>query len=560
MVASYCYLYGKLRNNKCFCVRENEYVFYQFCQIKQLVSRNIIKMKKIFFIGLTAAVLLITLNLCLAHKKEKQKPNILFIMSDDHTSQAWGIYGGILKNYVKNPNIDRLAKKGVVLNNCFCTNSICVPSRASILTGQYSHNNGVFTLYDGLNPDSMNIAKLLQDCGYQTGIIGKWHLKNKPLGFNYFNVLSGQGRYWNPLLKSEKNWNKGGEEYKGFSTDIITDLTIDWIENRDINKPFFMMCHFKATHAPFDYPKRYNEIYRDSIIPEPESLYDFSPETTGRSFIGRKIDILGDFWIHASNNLDKWPRAYPGLPFSMEGLDSVQARSNIYQKFIKDYMRSGAAIDDNIGRLLDYLNQSGLEDNTVIIYTSDQGYFLGEHGFIDKRMMYEESIRMPFVICYPKEIPAGKRVDDIILNIDFPSLFLDYAGTSNSDSMQGKSFRKNLIGHTPENWRKSMYYRYWAHQAVRPAHFGIRDERYKLIFFYGRGLQMQGNDNINIEPSWEFYDLKNDPNELQNAYNDHQYTEIIKIMKKELQAQREKVGDTDENYPEVKNVIEKYWN
>ena len=406
----------------------------------QKIIRNI----TIVFIGI---FLLIS---CKSEEKEiDTKPNILFIMSDDHTSQAWGIYGGILKDYVQNKNIDRLADEGIVLNNAFCTNSICVPSRASILTGQFSNKNGVYTLSDALNPDSLNIAKVLNKNGYQTAIIGKWHLKKEPSGFDYYNILHDQGRYWNPILRTAKNFNKPKEAWdvhEGFSTDVITQLSLDWLNNRDKEKPFMLMTHFKATHEPFDFPERFNDLYKNVEIPEPASLFDFSPETTGRSFVGQQLENLSWRYEQASNDPDKWWCKYPGLPFYTNEMDSISARKATYQKFVKDFMRSGAAIDDNIGKILDYLEASGLAENTVVVYTADQGYFLGEHGFFDKRLIYDESLRMPFVIRYPKEIAAGKRLDDIILNIDFPALFADYAGIEKPKSFQGKSFRKNLKG------------------------------------------------------------------------------------------------------------------
>ncbi len=484
-------------------------------------------------------------------------PNILFIMSDDHTSQAWGIYGGVLKDHVKTPNISRLADEGVVLNNAFCTNSICVPSRAAILTGQFSHKNGVYTLSDALSPDSLNIAKLLQRNGYQTAIIGKWHLKKEPSGFDYYNILHDQGRYWDPILRTKANFDKPSDQWdihKGFSTDVITDLSLSWLDSIDKIKPFMLMTHFKATHEPFDYPDRHKDLYKDIEIPEPQSLLDFSPETTGRSFVGQKLDNLEWRWKQASKDPDKWWCKYPGLPFSTEGMDSIATRKYTYQKLVKDFMRSGAAIDDNIGRLLDYLETTGLADNTIVIYTADQGYFLGEHGFFDKRLIYEESLQMPFVIRYPKEIPAGKRIDDIILNIDFPALFADYAGVKLPSSVQGKSFRKNLMGETPKNWRKTAYYRYWQHAPVRPGHFGIRNHRYKLAFFYGLPLDMTGVSKETSEPAWEFYDLEKDPGENHNQYDNKEYTVIIAEMKIELQNQRAFFGDTDENYPELQNL------
>ncbi|MFT7033126.1 MAG: arylsulfatase A-like enzyme [Cyclobacteriaceae bacterium] len=506
------------------------------------------------------AVLLAILG-CSSEKRTQ--PNILFIMSDDHTAQAWGIYGGVLKDHVKNDNISRLADEGAILNNVFCTNSICVPSRASILTGQYSHKNGVYTLSQGLSPDSMNIAKSMQRSGYETAIIGKWHLRKKPSGFDHFMVLPGQGRYHDPILKTQNDWqdgNKGGVAYKGFSSDVIGDFSLEWLSQRAKDKPFFLMTHFKATHEPFDYPERYKDLYKGVEIPEPASLYDFGPETTGRTFSGQRLDYLTERWVRASANGNTSNMKYPGLPFSVEGLDSVQMRDKTYQKFVKDFMKCGAAIDDNIGRLLDYLEKSGEAENTVVIYTADQGYFLGEHGFFDKRMIYEESMRMPFVIRYPKEIKGGSRIDDIILNIDFASLFADYAGNNNSDFGQGKSFRSNLEGNTSDEWRKSMYYRYWAHTGVRPAHFGIRNERYKLAFFYGQPLGLAGTKNEPTEPAWEFYDLQKDPNENHNAYRETEYSQVINSMKKELLQQKANVGDTDDLFPEMELLLEKNWN
>ncbi|RLD83684.1 MAG: acetylglucosamine-6-sulfatase, partial [Bacteroidetes bacterium] len=282
------------------------------------------------------SLFLLILNSC---EKENPKidlrPNILFIMSDDHTSQAWGIYGGVLKDHVHNPNISKLADEGIVLNNAFCTNSICVPSRAAILTGQYSNKNGVYTLNDALEPDSLNIAKNLKENGYQTAIIGKWHLKKKPSGFDYFNVLHDQGRYWNPILRTSDNFDKPPVEWdthKGFSTDVITNLSIQWLDTIDRSKPFMLMTHFKATHEPFDFPERFKDLYTDQTIPEPENLYDFSPETTGRSFTGQKLENLAWRWEQASADPDKWWCKYPELPFLTKGMDSITARKNTYQK------------------------------------------------------------------------------------------------------------------------------------------------------------------------------------------------------------------------------------
>ncbi len=495
--------------------------------------------------------------------KEIAPPNILFIMSDDHTSQAWGIYGGILEDYVQTPNIKRLAEEGCVLENCLVSNSICTPSRACILTGQYSHVNGVKTLGGDLLPEQEHIAKVLGRSGYQTSIIGKWHLHKEPAGFDYYCVLPGQGRYFDPILKTRETWEdnqKGGQPYEGFSTDVIADLTIDWIENRDKSKPFMAMCHFKATHEPWHYPERKSELYRDEEIPIPESFYDLGAETTGRTFKGQSVDNLTKRYLLATANPEKRKDYlnYPGLPFSVEGLSQREARYKTYQKYVKDFMRCGAAIDDNIGKLLDYLDRAGLAENTIVIYTADQGYFLGEHGWFDKRLIYEESIHMPFVIRFPGEIPAGTRNTDLIENVDFSALFADYAGLEYPATMQGFSFRENLKGNTPLDWRKYGYYRYWQHSEDRPGHFGIRGERFKLAFFYGNGFEKEAHSEEPVS-FWEFYDLQEDPNELCNAYGDPKYKEITQAMKLEIIQQRKALGDMDEGNAEILEIISNHW-
>lgn len=486
---------------------------------------------------------------CGSQDSAEERPNVLFIMSDDHTSQAWGVYGSVLDSVVQIPNISRLRDEGAKLNNVFATNSICTPSRATILTGQYSHHNGVYTLADTLNPQKETIATLFRENGYQTALMGKWHLKSRPAGFDYYNVLPGQGKYHNPVLRDSSNWKEGGQEYPGFSTDVITDFSLDWLTEREQDAPFLLMTHFKATHEPFNYPSRFDTLYQEIRMPEPESLYDFFPEETGRTFEGQVLEILG-------GRFEQSPSRYSDTSFSLKELGRREARSKIYQKFVKDFLRSGAAIDENIGRLLDYLDQQGLAENTVVIYTADQGYFMGEHGLFDKRIMYEESMRMPFVIRYPKEIDPHTENDDIILNTDFAPLLLDYAGIDVPPSMQGRSFRSNLTGETPEGWRRSMYYRYWMHQQHRPAHLGIRTKRYKLIYFYGQPLRDNYGDR-STESAWEFYDLQQDPRELNNAYKDAQYKKQIQVLKSELLKLKEEVGDSDRKYPEMKALLEK---
>ena len=493
--------------------------------------------------------LLIILFLMGCNNKIIERPNILFIMSDDHTSQAWGIYGGILQDYVKNDGIKRLEKAGVVLDNLYCTNAICVPSRASILTGQYSHINGVYNLPDALNPDSLNVAKILKNNGYQTSIVGKWHLKKEPSGFDYYKVLPGQGLYNDPYFKTKDNWEdgyKGGIQETGFSADIIGDSSIEWLKKIDGKKPFFLMTHFKATHEPFDYPERNKDLNKDVVFPEPNSLYEFDPKDSGRKHIGQIVENLTERWVNdTKNNLGR----YPGLPFSIDGLNKKEIRSKTYQKFIGDFIKSGAAIDDNIVKILDYLEKEKLIENTIIIYTSDQGYFLGEHGYMDKRWFYEESAKMPFVISYPKKLPKGRRVNDLILNIDIPSLFLDFARIDQPKSFQGLSFKENLITNT--NSREYIYYRYWQHDVKRPAHLGIRSKNYKLIYNYGEGLGKSGTSNEKTIPNWEFYDLINDPGENQNNFDNPLYKEIIEKLYEQLIIEKKKAKDYELEIPKI---------
>lgn len=487
------------------------------------------------------------------HSETQQRPNILFIMSDDHTSQAWGIYGGILEPYVKNDGIQRLAKEGVTLDNMFCTNSICVPSRAAILTGMMSHKNGVYTLGDALSPDTLNIAKMFSAAGYATGIIGKWHLKEEPTGFDYYKVLPGQGRYFNPKFKTIANWDygwKGGIEQEGFTTDIIGSESIDWIKKQNPNQPFFLMTHFKATHEPFHYPERHANMLKDQTVPEPESLFEPYPAKEGRTFAGQLLDNLTKRWLRAQSEPDTFWTDYPGLPFEIDGLDNLAIRKKSYQKFVKDFLRCGAAIDDNIEKILNALEEIGQLDNTLIIYTSDQGYFLGEHGFFDKRMMLEESSRMPFVIRYPNDLPQGERNQNLMMNIDIPALLLDYAQIPAPKSMQGKSFRKQL--QTKEDiGRKYTYYRYWEHSTNRPAHYGIRSNRYKLIYYYGQPLGMKSAQKQPTKPSWEFYDLQRDPKERVNAFKNPDYKQIIQKMHRALKKEKSFYEDSSVAVPDL---------
>ncbi|MBA7583803.1 N-acetylglucosamine-6-O-sulfatase [subsurface metagenome] len=421
------------------------------------------------------------------------------------------------------PNIDRLASEGVIAENVFCTNSICVPSRATILTGQYSHINGAKVLSDSLPSEANNTAKMMQQAGYQTAIVGKWHLKSKPAGFDYFEVLRAQGQYINPILYSAENFESGGRQYDGHSSDIIVDLSLEWLtERKHKRKPFILMTHFKSVHEPFYAAQRHLDLFTGDTIPEPEDLL-WRESPRGKTCEGWPLEILQSRFL---NNPERYPT--PALQIKF-GQDTLEARKATYQKFVRNYLQGVASIDEGVGRLIEHLQYTGELDNTIVIYTSDQGYFLGEHNMFDKRFMYEESLRMPFIVRYPDEIPAGSKVTDIITNVDFAPLLLDFAGLGTPSHMQGRSFRENLSGRTASDWPKNMYYRYWTdNQPVRPAHLGIRTRTHKLIYFYG--LLSQG---VKEEDCWELYDLANDPNELQNIYLMADET-LITELKEEL--------------------------
>jgi len=514
-------------------------------------------------IGLGAAAIAMP-RLSVAAQQVRKRPNILYIMSDDHAVNAISCYGSRLAKVAPTPNIDRIARAGMRLDNCFCTNSICTPSRAAILTGKYSQNNGVYTLGDEFDGSQPHVARMLQNAGYQTAIIGKWHLKTEPTGFDYYNVLPGQGRYHDPILK-EKGKVSGtvfrraeGTEHKGYVTDVITDLCLDWLDGRNSARPFFLMCHNKAPHGLWEYADRHEGLFKDIEIPEPASLWEDKSHRS-RATRDRGSTISPG---HHNNMFDRTSsKRWPTGPLDSAGMDDRQKTKAAYQKYLKDYLRCVAAIDENVGRLLDYLDTEGLADDTVVMYTSDQGQFLGEHDYYDKRWMYEESLEMPFLVRYPREIPAGSVNDDMCLNIDFAPTFLDYAGLDTPADMQGRSFRANLAGKTPDDWRTSVYYRYWMHLASHdnPAHYGVRTKNHKLIFFYGLPLDAKGARNETTQPGWELYDLRKDPKELNNVYGNPEYGPVVKKLKAELLRLKRELGDTDEGYPELMKVRDMYW-
>jgi arylsulfatase A-like enzyme len=459
-------------------------------------------------------------------RAQSRRPNIIFMMSDDHAAHAISAYGSKIN---QTPNIDRLAREGVRMNNCFATNSICTPSRAAILTGQYSHKNGVYTLNDQFDPKRNSVAKTLQAAGYQTAMIGKWHLVTEPQGFDYWRILPGQGDYYDPVFIDRA----GRKKYEGYCTDLIADFTLDVLKNRDPQKPFFIMSHHKAPHRAWDPAPKYKDWLKDETIPEPDNLFDRWD---------RKAETVKIMKMRVGQDNTKRDLKQDPPP----GLEGDALRKWAYQLYIKDYLRCVRSVDDNVGRVLDYLDNNGLRENTLVVYTSDQGFFLGDHGWFDKRMMYEESIRMPFLARYPAEIKPGATSDRLLANIDFAPTFLDYAGLPAGAEMQGVSARQVLRGQNPKNWRKSFYYRYWMHNSSDhhvPAHYGVRTDRYKLIHFYAKALGMKGAQAPDAASEWEFYDLKGDPREMKNGYADPKNSKIVSKLKAELASLQKQYED-----------------
>ncbi len=511
-----------------------------------------------FLTQLGTGVAALTLSGSLKAAAAAKRPNIIYIMSDDHAAHAISAYSDRL---MQTPNLDRLAKEGMRFDNCFCTNSICTPSRATVLTGKYSHKNGALTLDVPFDGSQQTFPKLLQKAGYYTAMVGKWHLGTEPTGFDYYNVLPGQGAYFNPLLKeSTQPWQRGrggAKRHEGYVTDIITDIALNTLKNRPKDKPFCLMYHHKAPHDTWQYDEKHAHLFKGEHVPEPENLMD-DYANRGEAIRRCTQQVTKDAVLGIPVDDDD---RYRNVRELLNDLPPGEWRKAAYQYYIKAYLRCVASIDDNVGRVLDYLDEEGLAEDTIVIYTSDQGFFLGEHGLFDKRFMYEESLRIPFLVRYPREIKAGSVNKDIITNCDFAETFLGYAGVPIPDDMQGRSLRPLLQGKTPGDWPQSMYYRYWMH---RPhynvsAHYGVRTHRYKLIFYYGLGLGAPGALDEPLPPEWELFDLEKDPGEMNNVYGDPAYADTVKKLKAELRRLKEQLEDTDEQYPELLRVQEEYW-
>ncbi len=470
------------------------------------------------------------------HQADTQKPNIIYIMADDLTTQAISAYGGIYKDLAPTPNIDKIANEGMLFQDVLCTNAICGPSRAAILTGDYSNKNGFFKNESGgkFDETKWTFPQEFQKNGYQTSLFGKWHLGSEPKGFDefkYHNSAGQQGHYWDPVY----NENGVDVKEKGYSTNLSTEFALDWLESgRKQNDPFLMVLQYKAPHRPWEPDTKYEKLWEDVEFPYPAT---FNDDYKGRELTAGDTEMTMDYFSRRDMKFEEpanlkgkekiqWAfyGAKPGEIVQPDGMSAEEGKKWRYQTYIKDYLACVKSVDDNIGRILEYLDKNGLTDNTIIVLTSDQGFYLGDHGFFDKRFIYEESLRMPFMVRYPKAVKAGTVNEDIITNIDFAPTLLDMANIKTDHKMQGESFKSILHGKTPKDWQKGMYYHYyefpyWHH--VQP-HYGIRTKKYTLAHFYY---------NIDV---WELYDLEKDPEQMHNIINDPQYNNVIKDLKAQL--------------------------
>lgn len=513
-------------------------------------------------------VLFALIAVSLPIEAKEERPNIVFIFSDDHAPHAIGAYDGWLKSVNPTPEIDQLAEQGMLFENSFCTNSICGPSRAVIQTGKHSHKNGFMDNGDSFDWNQQTFPKLLQGTGYQTAIFGKSHLKGKPQGYNEWAVLPGQGLYYNPDFYTKE----GQITIQGHCTDVVTDMAVDFLENkRDTNKPFMLMVQHKAPHRNWMPAARHLTLYDDIDLPEPATLFDTwedkapparHQETSIIDYMHLNYDLFVDLtpdftqgkpsksedpssWRNmqrmSEEQMRVWRDAYgpKDVAFHAANLSGKDLLRWKYQRYAKNYLRTIKGVDESVGRLVATLDELGLSDNTIVIYSSDQGFFIGDHGWYDKRWMYEESLKMPFIIKWPNVITPGSRQQKMIQNIDYAETFLDIAQAAIPDDMQGRSLLPLLKGESVNDWRDSIYYHYYEYPSVHmvPKHNGIRTERYKLMHFYEFG-------------EWEFYDLENDPEELNNLYGKSEFAELIETHKAKL-ASLQEYYDDDSELPEM---------
>ena len=476
---------------------------------------------------------------------DRQRPNVLYIMADDLTTQAIGAYGSIYRDVAPTPNMDRLAAAGMLFEDVLCTNAICGPSRAAILTGNYSNRNGYYKNESGgrFNTDQWTFPEAFQQNGYRTALFGKWHLGSRPQGFDefrYHNSAGQQGHYWDPVY----NVNGEDTEFEGYATNLTTDFALSWLDTVDTEtEPFMMVLQFKAPHRPWEPDRKYETLWDDIEMPYPAT---FDDDYAGRELTAGDTEMTmehlsrRDMKLEQPDGLERgealrWDfyGTKNGEVVQPDGLSEEEGRKWRYQRYIKDYLACVKSVDDNLGRVLDYLDESGLAENTVVVLTSDQGFYLGDHGFFDKRFIYEESLRMPFVMRYPGRIPAGSTNQDVITNVDFAPTLLQFAGIEAPENIHGNSFAHLARGKDDPDWRQSMYYHYyefpfWHH--VQP-HYGIRTPRYTLAHFY-----------YNID-TWELYDNQEDPDQLHNVIDDPAYAEVIDRLKSELRKLQQEYGD-----------------
>ena len=453
-------------------------------------------------------------------------------MADDHSAGAVSAYDSRL---TATPAIDRIGEEGARFDHAFCENSLCTPSRAAILTGVYSHVHGATTLATPFDARQPAFPGLLRDAGYQTMLVGKWHLGHggihDPHGFDRWSVLPDQGDYHDPTFLEP-----GGREIvrPGYVTDVITDVTLNWLADRDRSRPFCLLVHHKAPHRSWEPADRHAGLFEGEDVPEPPTLRD---DYSGRASPAREARM------RIAEDLTEEDLKSP-VPAGLDGDAELRWR---YQRYIKDYLRCVAALDDSVGRLLDGLDAAGLADDTIVVYTSDQGFFLGEHGWYDKRFMDEASIRMPLLVRYPRLVPTGSVVDRIVVNVDFAPTFLELAGVPVPNRMQGRSLVPLLAGTQPDDWRTAMYYRYWMHlDSIHRvgAHYGIRTERYKLIHYYGQACGQPGAADDPRPPEWELFDLVADPFERRSVYDDPDYAGVAGALTGQLRRLQEELGDT----------------
>ncbi len=467
----------------------------------------------------------------------KQRPNILFILSDDHSLQAIGAYPSWLSAFCRKqavtPNIDRLAEQGALFVNSFCGNSLCSPSRAAILTGLHSHANGVMTLDKPITPGLWTYPRGLREAGYQTAVFGKWHLATTRPETDYWRILPGQGVYENPRFEGPG----GMESHQGYATDIITDLSLEWLKKRDPSKPFMLMVQHKAPHRNWIPPQRYYRWLDDVEVPEPDTLFDdyanrASPARLQKMEIGRDMVLKSDLKVEAPDvridpNSAYGPRNVDFRRRNPQGRDLTRWK---YQQYMKDYLRCIKAVDDSVGRLTQYLTDAGLDSNTVVIYASDQGFYNGEHGWFDKRWIYEESVHMPLIVRWPGVVKPATRPAAMVQNIDYAPTFVDIAGGRSPEALHGRSMVPVLRGQTPADWRKSIYYHYYDPGHGVAKHYGVRTEKHTLAHFY-------------TTDEWELFDLEKDPKELRSVYADPAYAATATELKAELERLRTQFKD-----------------